>query len=343
MTLTGPGTRVLGASRAHEAAAAAATETLLNCYMREGGAWHALPASDVPAVARPAQIDAIVLPLRDARTTLIARVERFSPTHRHRFRLPVEIAVDCGEPVAAGLETVAALLVGELASRPGAGGAPDPGALLARIWASIDAVGGFLAARADEIDALWSAQPLSFIAGEQALLLGHMLHPTPKSRSEMSGAQLKAYAPETAARFQLHWLAVDAGLVEHDSATGTPAPLLAERLLRDDPAVDAGALDDALAGLGERILLPVHPWELGHLRRSDAVVAALLQDGALVDLGPLGGPVAATTSVRTVYNPDWPWQLKRRAARCGSAAPSHGSSTSSGSSSTRSRRARAGR
>ncbi len=117
-------------------------------------------------------------------------------------------------------------------------------------------------------------------------------------------------AGDRRARFQLHWLAVEAGLAEHDSATGTPAPQLAERLLRDDPTVDQGALDAALAGLGERVLIPVHPWELEHLREHDDVVAALLADGAIADLGPLGGPVMATTSVRTVQRPDWPWQLK---------------------------------
>ena len=50
--------------------------------------------------------------------------------------------------------------------------------------------------------------------------------------------------------------------------------------------------------------------ELAHLRKHDAVVAALLADGAIFDLGPLGTPVAATTSVRTVQHADWPWQLK---------------------------------
>jgi siderophore synthetase component len=39
-------------------------------------------------------------------------------------------------------------------------------------------------------------------------------------------------------------------------------------------------------------------------------VAPLFTSGALVDLGPLGSPVTPTTSVRTVYQPNWPWQLK---------------------------------
>ncbi|MEA2129811.1 MAG: hypothetical protein QOJ85_2702 [Solirubrobacteraceae bacterium] len=304
-------------SRARDAAVGAATETMLNCYMREGGEWRPVPAGNVPDLAKPGDTHLAALPFEDLRAMLLVGITHLSPTHRHRFRMPIEIAVAGGNPVAVTLDTVAGMLVDQLgdhglgddpvaADRRG----PDPTAVLSRMRASIRAVSAFLAARDADIDELWSAAPLSFIDSEQALLLGHMLHPTPKSRTEMGDEQLLAYAPETAARFQLHWLAVDAGLVEHDSATGTPAPQLAERLLRDDPAVDEAALDAALEGLGERVLIPAHPWELEHLRATDAVVAALLDDGQIVDLGPLGSPVTPTTSVRTVYNADWPWQLK---------------------------------
>ena len=106
-------------------------------------------------------------------------------------------------------------------------GAP-PDALLGRVRASLDAVATFLEARARRLDALWSAEPLRFSETEQALLLGHLLHPTPKG---LSGPARARYSPELQPRFQLHWLSVDAALVEHDSATGTPAPELAARLL----------------------------------------------------------------------------------------------------------------
>lgn len=310
--MTGAQRTLSRAARAHGAAVHAATETLLNCYMREYGGWHLVAAADVPRLTQPGDTHLAVLPFDHVHSTLLVGVRYLSPTSRHRFRLPAQIAVDGAEPSVASLALIAGLVAGSLAGESGGTDrpAPDPGSLLARIDASVDAVATFLAAREREIDDLWSARPLNFLESEQALLLGHMLHPTPKSRGEMSHAELRAYSPETAARFALHWLAVDAGLVEHDSATGTPAPLLSERLLRDDPAVDLAALEAALAGLGERVLLPAHPWELAYLREHDAVVAALLADGAIVDLGPLGSPVGATTSVRTVCHPDWPWQLK---------------------------------
>jgi siderophore synthetase component len=304
-------------ARAQAAAGEAATEALLNCYMREGGEWRPVPADSVPQLAHPGDTHLAAMPFEDLRAMLLIGITHLSPTHRHRFRLPVEIAMAGGNPVAVSLDTVAGMLVDQLGD-PGLGDdpvsadrrGPDPTALLYRIRASTKAVGAFLAARDGEIDELFGAAPLSFIESEQALLLGHMLHPTPKSRTEMTDDALLAYAPETAAQFQLHWLAVAADLVEHDSATGTPAPELAERLLRDDPAVDGAALDAALEGLGERILIPAHPWELAYLRANDSVVAALLEDGQIVDLGPLGSAATPTTSVRTVYNADWDWQPK---------------------------------
>ncbi len=298
-----PSGAVADARDARAAAVRAATETLLNCYVREGGPWQALPAHDAPELARSGDSHVAVLELEHA--TLVAGVRYLSATHRHRFRTPVVMVHDGAEPRAVAFDALAELLVGELAGR-----GAHASAVLERIRASAAAVASFLDARAGEVDELWSAAPLGFVASEQALLLGHLLHPTPKSRTEMSAEERVAYAPELGARFALHWLAVRPSAVEHDSATGTPAPVVAERLLRDDEAVDGAALDAALAGLGERVLVPAHPWELAHLRAHDPAVAALLADSTIVDLGPLGSPVSPTTSLRTVCNPAWPWQLK---------------------------------
>ena len=301
--------------RAREAAADAAAETLLNCYLREGGAWRPVLAADVPELAEEGDEYLAVMPFPRERTMLLAGIRHLSPTHRHRFRLPVKVAMAGGVPWPVTLDTLAGMLADELGDTglgdeptgPGSRG-PDPTLLLSRVRQSVAAASSFLRAREDEIDALWSAEPLSFIDSEQASLLGDMAHPTTKSRWEMTPEQVEAYAPETAARFALRWLAVDPALVEHDSAAGADAPELTERLLRDDPAVDTAALDAALEGLGERVLLPVHPWEFEHLR-GQATVAALLDEGLVADLGELGSPVTPTASVSTVYNAEWPWQL----------------------------------
>ena len=301
---------------AQEAATTAATQTILNCYLREGGEWRPVPVASAPEFAEEGDEYLAVIPFPDERSFVIAGVRHLSPTHRHRFRMPVKIVMAGGKPWPMTLDTLSGMLadalgdtgLGEDLSAPQSRG-PDPTFLLSRIRESVATVSFFLDARAGEIDALWSAEPLSFIASEQALLLGQMAHPTAHSRWEMTTDQVASYAPETEAQFALQWLAVDPGLVEHDSVTATPAPQLVERLLRDDPAVDGAALDAQLEGLGERVLVPVHPWELEYLRGQDNV-ASLISEGLVVELGELGSAVTPTTSVDTVYNPDWPWQLQ---------------------------------
>ncbi len=296
-----------------DAAQAAVTEAILNCYTREGGEWRPLPAESLPDLAKQGDEFIAVFPVPEDRTAILAGVRHLSPTHRHRFRTPAQIAMAGGEPWAISLETLMSMLADELGETHAGPEmtarhlrGPDPTLLLSRIRQSVNAIGTVLDKRAGEVDALWSADPLAFIESEQAGLLGHMAHPTVKSRWGMDDPA--AYAPETQARFGLRWLAVDPALIEHDSATGTPAATLTEQLLRDDPAVDGAALDVALAELGERVLLPVHPWELAH-QRDTAPVSGLLADGRIVDLGELGSQATPTASMRTVYHADWPWQL----------------------------------
>ena len=298
-----------------DAALRAVTEAVLNCYTREGGEWRPLPASSLPDLAAAGDEYVAVMPFPEERTAILAGIRHLSPTHRHRFRTPAQIAMAGGEPWEISLETLMSMLADELGethagaemtSREHRG--PDPTLLLSRIRQSVSAIGTVLDARAEEVDALWSAAPLSFIESEQAGLLGHMVHPTTLSRWGMGPGDIAAYAPERQASFALQWLAVDPSIVEQDSATDRSAGELTERLLREDPAVDGAALDAALADLGARVLLPVHPWEFAHVRDREPV-SGLLEEGLIVDLGELGCAVSPTAAMRTVYHREWPWQL----------------------------------
>jgi len=280
-----------------QVAVAAAAAALLNCHIRETGGW----SFGNPVAA---------LTLVDGRTLEVEIAHR-TPTDRCRFAGPARLTGTDGSTTEPDLDTLARLLLDHVAAGDPRG-TGDQETLLARIRDSARQITENLRSREDDLDGLYDGRPLSFIEGEQALLLGHPLHPTAKSREELDGPQDRArYSPELRGRFALRWLAVDREHVEHGSAEREDAPTLAARILRTDPQADVRALDRRLGELGgDRVLVPTHPWELDHLLRTEPRVQALVASGALVDLGAHGAPVTPTSSLRTVYREDLGWQLK---------------------------------
>ncbi|MER5438675.1 IucA/IucC family protein [Streptomyces sp. NPDC002790] len=282
------------------AAQVAAVENLLRCWVRENN------------IAPPSS-GALRVPLPASGTVLLVPVHYWSPSGWHRFGLP---SLENAPPHANGVDAVAlaALLSRESAhgeadanapadSGDPAQGAPAPGGdsgeLVVRVADSLRRTTEFIADRrhrpADEAD--------PFLAAEQALLLGHPLHPTPKSREGLSDAEAGRYSPELRGSFPLHWIAVSPGVLAHDSAW-----------TEQDIARTAAELTSQLAGPGLPLpaghaALPVHPWQLRELRERPAT-AALLDAGLLSDLGPHGEPWFPTSSVRTLYRPGAPAMLK---------------------------------
>ncbi|MET0420393.1 MAG: IucA/IucC family protein [Acidimicrobiia bacterium] len=293
-----------------------ATHALLNCYARETPDATVLTrdalAPDLDAALDLSSAHALVVPLRTRHAALVVGLSYRSPTLRHQFALPAQVVADDGVARRIDLPQLTELLVDELAAGeqpvPVDATSADTG-LAARVLDSTAAIADTLTGRADDVDRLWSAEALPFVDTEQGLLIGHMVHPTPKSRGEMSADERRAYSPEAGARVALDWLAVDPALVAHDSACTDSAPDLALSLLRTDPLVDHDALDRALASLGPRVLLPAHPWEAAMLR-ADPAHADLYDSRAIVALGALGSPYAPTSSVRTLYRRDAAFQCK---------------------------------
>lgn len=122
-----------------------------------------------------------------------------------------------------------------------------------------------------------------YLASEQALAAGHRFHPAPKARPGAPRDWL-SYAPEAAARFPLRFLAVRADAAADEG---------------DTSALDLLGGPQAPAGFR---LLPAHPWQLRLLAQRPWLREAL-RSGLLADLGDGTQMVAATSSVRTVYDP----------------------------------------
>ncbi|WP_330460230.1 iron transporter [Streptomyces sp. NBC_00820] len=286
-----PGADPLEDPDPHSAAQAAAVENLLRCWVRE---------TDLPAPAT----NTLHIPLPSGGTALAVPVRHWSPTGWHRFG-PPRFADDSEESAPIDAVTLAALLARERPGDAGAGATSPTSAsgdgvdLVVRVADSLRRTATFLRdRRAHPADG-----PDLFLGAEQALLLGHPLHPTPKSREGLTEAEVRLYSPELRGSFPLHWMAVAPALLVTDSAwTERGRPVPAEHLTR--------RLSDTTLPLPDGYAaLPLHPWQARELRHRP-VVAGLLDSGLLRDLGPLGAPWHPTSSVRTVHRSGVPAMLK---------------------------------
>jgi siderophore synthetase component len=299
----------------HTAAQAAATENLLRCWVRE---------NDLTAP----EDGTLRIPLPTSGTALLAPVHYWSPTGWHRFGLPHLADAPAGAP-AADAVTVATLLAREAYDGPRPTGAdpvidapsddmgstaaaseaqtppvssvlpPDAVDLVARVADSVRRTATFISDR--------RAQPADgpdlFLAAEQALLLGHPLHPTPKSREGLAEAESRLYSPELRGSFPLHWLAVAPSVLATDSAwTERGRPIRAEQLT-------AQLIGAALPLPDGYAALPLHPWQIRETRNRPQT-AALFEAGLLRDLCAHGSPWHPTSSVRTVHRSGAPAMLK---------------------------------
>ncbi|MEU3935698.1 IucA/IucC family protein [Streptomyces sp. NPDC029044] len=286
----------------HTVAHAAAVENLLRCWARETN--QSAPADGL-----------LRIPLPASGTALSAPVRYWSPTGWHRFGPPRPAdAPDSVPPVDA--LTLAALLTREMSAN-GSGGdrVHDPfptttagsttagfragTELVAGVADSLRRVTGFITARRERP----ADGPDLFLSAEQALLLGHPLHPTPKSREGLSEAQALLYSPESHGSFPLHWMAVAPSVLATDTSwteRGRPvaAPRLTARLAGPAPASPDGY-----------VLLPLHPWQAHEIRHRPET-AALIDAGLLRDLGTSGPHWHPTSSLRTVYRTHAPAMLK---------------------------------
>ncbi|MFG2767977.1 IucA/IucC family protein [Streptomyces rubiginosohelvolus] len=253
------------------AADAAGTESLLRCWTRENDLPR--PDGDTLRIAFPASGTALLVP-----------VHYWSATGAHRFGAPALENAPAGAPPA-DAATVAVLIGRE-------GGESGAGDLVARVADSVRHTAGFIEQRRRS-----PADPADtdlFLTAEQSLLLGHPLHPTPKSREGLSESESRRYSPELHGSFPLHWFAVDRSLAATDSAWSEGGPATAEELLAPHAA--------GLKTPPGTVAVPVHPWQAADLLHRPQV-RALAETGLLHDLGPHGDHWHPTSSIRTVHRP----------------------------------------
>ncbi|WP_329306250.1 iron transporter [Streptomyces sp. NBC_01260] len=261
------------------AADAAGIENLLRCWVRE---------CDLP---RP-EGETLRIPLPASGTALLVPLRHWSATGWHRFGAPVLEQAPDGAPTTDAV-TVAALLGREADHNEGAD-------MVARVADSVRRTAGFIDGQRRRPTA--PAEADLFLTAEQSLLLGHPLHPSPKSREGLSDSESRLYSPESHGSFRLHWMAVDRSVLAADSAwTDQGRPVPATELVARHA--------EGLRFPEHTALIPLHPWQARELGNRPEV-AALLDVGLVHDLGPYGARWHPTSSVRTVQRPGVDTMLK---------------------------------
>lgn len=276
-------------------------ETLLNCYCREvalpNGQLRVGPPMDPhdwpAAIVMTAQRErAHVLQIRlpHVRDSLLAVVGGAWLTGNYRYLSAIFHKAGNKAWAMVEWEALAALLLRDLALQHAL---PPNTELMEQIRNSVAVSTAVLMV---PVPATIPADPVdAYIDSEQSLTFGHPFHPTPKSRQGFSDEDLLRYSPEMRTRFPLAWFSVPREDIAQQS-------LLAR-------TCDQLIASNAPAVAGDRVAVPVHPWQAGDLRTHPLVHDALAS-GRLQDLGIQGEDFFPTSSIRTLYQPGNPYFYK---------------------------------
>ena len=249
-----------------------AMERLLNTWLRER-----------MTESVPVEGEACILNM--GANKLHALCLRASPGGFHRWRLPVLVEQADGSATATDDPVLIASLMADTLALENGSISPT---IKERLIKALDG--------AEEHALVCAARPFdpSPLGLEQSLWHGHPFHPFAKSIDGFSADDIDCYAPERARGFQLRWI-----IAETDVGAA---------LWRDGQAQDqVNRILADLSGLpenaiGDRLLIPSHPWQAARLE-NDPTFADLVAQGRAILTLPTGATMQPTSSVRTVFAP----------------------------------------
>lgn len=275
--------------------------SFLNAYVREFDDWRCC-ASPLQWQADGFPAQALVIPL--GHQTLWVGIRYWSVCGRHRFALPVRCEdSERGSVRQCGFLSMGRLLIENAAIQTN-GTIGAMARFLERVIESHRNLEMLLALRDGEIEGLFRAS-LSFQEAEQALLVGHSVHPAPKVRQPMTLTEAVQYGPEGGSGFALGWMLVRKERIHYHSADGKTLEQRVQSLVDTDSNL-AQALANVPAGY---VLIPVHPWQLQRLQQLGSLQQGFQQQDIII-LPPQGQRWFATSSMRTLYAPTSPYMLK---------------------------------
>ena len=242
------------------------------------------------------------LPLSLIQAQLFVPLSYVSRVGRHRIAALPQI-FQKGQKLNFSAAAMVSLLLEELVQQ--SEGHVDAASLVERWIQSRDALQQFLNIRAEDFDALVQAKQ-SFIESEQALILGHSMHPAPKSRTGFVHEDWQKYSPEACGQTQLHYWLVASEYVAEGTAL---EQAFSEQLKQEIKWHLSESELETLAAYAHYKLLPLHPWQARYLQ-SKAWFKSLKAKLKIIDLGEKAWIFSPTTSVRTLASFNAPWMLK---------------------------------
>ncbi|MDD0801302.1 MULTISPECIES: IucA/IucC family protein [Acinetobacter] len=242
------------------------------------------------------------LPLSLIQAQLFVPLSYVSRVGRHRIAALPQI-FQKGQKLNFSAAAMVSLLLEELVQQ--SEGRVDAASLVERWIQSRDALQQFLNIRAEDFDALVQVEQ-GFIASEQALILGHSMHPAPKSRTGFVHEDWQKYSPEACGQTQLHyWLVAPEYIAE-----GTALEQAFSIQLKQEIKWHLSESElETLAAYAHYKLLPLHPWQARYLQ-SKVWFKSLKAKLKIIDLGEKAWIFSPTTSVRTLASFNAPWMLK---------------------------------
>ena len=242
------------------------------------------------------------LPLSLIQAQLFVPLSYVSRVGRHRIAALPQI-FQKGQKLNFSAAAMVSLLLEELVQQ--SEGHVDAASLVERWIQSRDALQQFLNIRAEDFDALVQVEQ-GFIESEQALILGHSMHPAPKSRTGFVHEDWQKYSPEACGQTQLYyWLVAPEYIAE-----GTALEQAFSIQLKQEIKWHLSESElETLAAYAHYKLLPLHPWQARYLQ-SKAWFKSLKAKLKIIDLGEKAWIFSPTTSVRTLASFNAPWMLK---------------------------------
>lgn len=242
------------------------------------------------------------LPLSLIQAQLFVPLSYVSRVGRHRIAALPQI-FQKGQKLNFSAVAMVSLLLEELVQQ--SEGRVDAASLVERWIQSRDALQQFLNIRAEDFDALVQVEQ-GFIESEQALILGHSMHPAPKSRTGFVHEDWQKYSPEACGQTQLHyWLVAPEYIAE-----GTALEQIFSIQFKQEIKWHLSESElETLAAYTHYKLLPLHPWQARYLQNK-VWFKSLKAKLKIIDLGEKAWIFSPTTSVRTLASFNAPWMLK---------------------------------